>query len=182
MDQHEMFMGSVRHVAKLCAVAAMTAPKSGGQLFLQGGKPFIETVIVEEKSALKQLADWLRAQSDKHKEAIWYRDADTAEKLDFFLFIGLRGWYPPQYDYGACGYALARSFCKPNQPTPRLLRRNGNSTARFASFERWIWESPSVRRQRRRALTTLIRAARPDSPLLPGIRESFRQTLSSPYP
>jgi uncharacterized ferredoxin-like protein len=41
MDQHEIFLESVRHVAKLCAVAAMTAPKSGGQLFLEGGTPFI---------------------------------------------------------------------------------------------------------------------------------------------
>jgi len=58
----------------------MTAPKSGGQLFLKGGTPFIETVIVEEKATLKKLADWLRARGEKHKEAIWFRDADTAEK------------------------------------------------------------------------------------------------------
>lgn len=103
-------MESVRHVAKLCAVAAMTAPKSGGQLFLKGATPFIETVIVEEKPALKKLADWLRAQGDKHKEVIWYRDADTAEKLDVVLFIGLCGWYPPQYDCGACGYATCAEF------------------------------------------------------------------------
>ncbi len=49
MDQREMFLESVGHVARLCAVAAMTAPKSGGQLFLQGAKPFIETVIVDDK-------------------------------------------------------------------------------------------------------------------------------------
>ena len=120
MDQREMFVESIRHVAKLCAVAAMTAPKSGGQLFLQGGKPFIETVIVEEKPALKKLADWLRAQGDKHKEAIWYRDADTAEKLDLVLFIGLCGWYPPQYDCGACGYGTCAEFlqAKPAHATP----------------------------------------------------------------
>ena len=41
-------LDALRNVAKLCAVAAMTAPKSGGQLFLKGSKPFIETVIVEE--------------------------------------------------------------------------------------------------------------------------------------
>ncbi len=40
MDQREMFLESIRHVAKLCAVAAMTAPKSGGQLFLKGGTPY----------------------------------------------------------------------------------------------------------------------------------------------
>ena len=110
MNQHEIFMDSIRHVARLCAVSAMTAPKSGGQLFLKGGKPFIETVIVEEEATLKKLADWLRAQGDKHKEAIWYRDADTAEQLDLVLFIGLANWYPPQYDCGACGYATCAEF------------------------------------------------------------------------
>ena len=110
MNQHDIFLDALRHVAKLCAVAAMTAPKSGGQLFLKGGTPFIETVIVEDKAELKKLADWLRAQGDKHKEAIWYRDADTAEKLDLVLFIGLCGWYPPQYDCGACGYATCAEF------------------------------------------------------------------------
>ncbi len=105
-----MFLESVRHVAKLCAVAAMTAPKSGGQLFLKGGTPFIETVIVEEKATLEQLADWLRKRGERLREAIWFRDADTAEKLDLVLFIGLSGWYPPQYDCGACGYATCAEF------------------------------------------------------------------------
>lgn len=110
-----MLLDSIRHVAKLGAVAAMTAPKSGGQLFLKGGTPFIETVIVEEKSTLKKLADWLRAQGDKQKEAIWHRDADTAEKLDLVLFIGLCGWYPPQYDCGACGYGTCAEFLQAKQ-------------------------------------------------------------------
>ncbi len=43
MSQHDIFMEALRQVANLCAVAAMTAPKSGGQLFLKGAKPFIET-------------------------------------------------------------------------------------------------------------------------------------------
>ncbi len=67
----------------------MTAPKSGGQLFLKGAKPFIETVIVEERDMLNRLAEWLRARGTKLKEPIWFRDADTAEKLDLVLFIGL---------------------------------------------------------------------------------------------
>jgi uncharacterized ferredoxin-like protein len=110
MNQNEMFLDAVRHVAKLCAVAAMTAPKSGGQLFIKGATPFIETVIVEDKPTLKRLADWLREQGQKHKEAIWHRDADTAEKLDLVLFIGLAEWYPPQYDCGACGFGTCAEF------------------------------------------------------------------------
>ncbi len=126
MNQQEIFSDSVRHVAKLCAVAAMTAPKSGGQLFLKGGTPFIETVIVEDKATLKKLADWLRARGEKHREAIWFRDADTAEKLDLVLFIGLAGWYPPQYDCGACGYATCAEF---------LEARPKHQTATSAEWE-----------------------------------------------
>jgi uncharacterized ferredoxin-like protein len=110
MNQQEIFLDAIRHVAKLCAVAAMTAPKSGGQLFLKGGLPFVETLIVEDKPTLKRLADWLRQRGNKNREAIWFRDADTAEKLDLVLFIGLAGWYPPQYDCGACGYETCAEF------------------------------------------------------------------------
>jgi uncharacterized ferredoxin-like protein len=112
MDQHELFLEALRHVAQLCAVAAMTAPKSGGQLFLKGSKPFIETVIVEERDILGRLADWLRARGTKSKDPIWFRDADTAEKLDLVLFIGLAKWYPPLYDCGACGYATCAEFLR----------------------------------------------------------------------
>ncbi len=112
MDQREMFQQALRQVAQLCAVAAMTAPKSGGQLFLKGGAPFIETVIVEDQPTLQRLADWLRARGDRLRQAIWHRDADTAGKLDLVLFIGLSGWYPPQYDCGACGYATCAEFLR----------------------------------------------------------------------
>ncbi|HEX7652008.1 MAG TPA: (Fe-S)-binding protein, partial [Verrucomicrobiae bacterium] len=120
MNQESLFADTIRHVAKLCAVAATTAPKSGGQLFIKGGKPFIETVIVEDKAVLKRLADWLREQGTKHQDAIWFRDADTAEKLDLVLFIGVREWYPPQYDCGACGYATCAEFLqsKPQHQKP----------------------------------------------------------------
>ncbi len=112
MDQRELFMEALRNVAGLCAVAAMTAPKSGGQLFLKGSKPFIETVIVEERETLGRLAEWLRARGRKLKEPIWFRDAETAEKLDLVLFIGLAKWYPPLYDCGACGYATCAEFLR----------------------------------------------------------------------
>ncbi len=110
MEQREIVLDAVRNVARLCAVAAITAPKSGGQLFLKGSKPFIETVIVEDKDTLTRLADWLRAQGARLKEPIWFRDADAAEKLDLVLFIGLAKWYPPVYDCGACGYGTCAEF------------------------------------------------------------------------
>src|SRR2546427_12127450 len=110
MDQHEMFTEVVENVAKMCAVSAMTAPKSGGQLFLKGSKPFIETAIVSDKETLHRLAEWLRARGAKLKNPIFCRDADTAEKEDLILFIGLEKWYPPMHDFGAGGHATCNEF------------------------------------------------------------------------
>ncbi len=129
MDQHEIFMDAIRHVAQLCAVAAMTAPKSGGQLFLKGSKPFIETVIVDDRETLGRLAEWLRARGRKLKEPIWFRDADTAEKLDLVLFVGLAKWYPPLYDCGACGYATCAEFLR---AAPARQRAEGAGDWEFA--------------------------------------------------
>jgi len=130
MDQHELFMEALRQVAKLCAVSAMTAPKSGGQLFVKGSKPFIETVIVEDRETLNRLADWLRERGTKLKAPIWFRDANTTEKLDLVLFIGLAKWYPPVYDCGACGYATCAEFL-------RARERYKTET-----FEEWEFPGP----------------------------------------
>lgn len=112
MTQKEIFLDALRQVTKLGAAAAVTAPKSGGQLFLKGAKPFIETVIVEDRPTLSRLAEWLRARGNKLREPIWYRDADTVERLDLVLFIGLAKWYPPLYDCGACGFPTCAEFTK----------------------------------------------------------------------
>jgi uncharacterized ferredoxin-like protein len=112
MDQQAMFQHALHQVAELCAVAAMTAPKSGGQLFLKGSKPFMETVIVDDRAVLHELAEWMRARGNRIKAPLWNRDADTTEKLDLVLFIGLAKWYPPLYDCGACGYATCAEFLR----------------------------------------------------------------------
>jgi uncharacterized ferredoxin-like protein len=101
---------TVRQVAKLMAAAAITAPKSGGQLFLAGKHLFIETVIVDDAGTLRDLAGWLRARGKERREAIWFRDAEVAEAIDAVLFVGLADWYPPNYDCGACGYATCAEF------------------------------------------------------------------------
>src|SRR6266496_1418812 len=92
------------------AGAAITAPKSGGQLFLAGGKLFMETVIVNDQETLSRLATWMRARGKERREAIWFRDAGAAEAMDAVLFVGISGWYPPNYDCGACGYATCAEF------------------------------------------------------------------------
>ncbi len=60
---------TVRQVAKLMAAAAITAPKSGGQLFLQGKHLFVETVIVDDHDTLARLANWMRARGKERREA-----------------------------------------------------------------------------------------------------------------
>jgi uncharacterized ferredoxin-like protein len=106
----ELRSDTVLQAAKLMAGAAITAPKSGGQLFLQGGKLFMETVIVEDRETLSRLATWMRARGKERRETIWFRDAEAAEAIDAVLFVGISGWYPPNYDCGACGYATCAEF------------------------------------------------------------------------
>ena len=106
----ELRAETVLQAAKTMAGSAMTAPKSGGQLFLQGKPTFLETVIVDDGDTRKRLADWMRARGKERRETIWFRDAEVAEAVDAILFLGLSGWYPPNYDCGACGYATCAEF------------------------------------------------------------------------
>ena len=108
---------TVRQVAKLMAAAAITAPKSGGQLFLAGKHNFMETVIVDDAAERSRLAAWLRARGKERREQIWFRDAEVAEAVDGILFVGLLAeWYPPNYDCGACGYATCAEFLHATKP------------------------------------------------------------------
>jgi uncharacterized ferredoxin-like protein len=107
---------TVVQVAKLMAASAITAPKSGGQLFLAGKHNFMETVIVDDADTRHQLAEWMRARGKERREAIWFRDADVAEAIDAVLFVGMADWYPPNYDCGACGYATCAEFLHATKP------------------------------------------------------------------
>ncbi len=102
---------TVVQVAKMMAAAAITAPKSGGQMFLQGKHNFMETIIVSDKETKTALSTWMRARGAERRETIWYRDAEVADAVDAILFVGLKpDWYPPNYDCGACGYATCAEF------------------------------------------------------------------------
>lgn len=110
-DSESIGLAAVRQVATAMAAAAITAPKSGGQLLLAGKPAFLETVIIEDPATRAELAGWLRARGKERREAIWFRDAEVAEAVDAILFIGLAlNWYPPNYDCGACGYATCAEF------------------------------------------------------------------------
>lgn len=110
LDYEGLRADTVRQVAKLMAAAAITAPKSGGQLFLQGKPLFVETVIVDDRETLAGLSSWMRARGKERREAIWFRDAEVADVIDAVLFVGLVDAYPPNYDCGACGFATCAEF------------------------------------------------------------------------
>jgi uncharacterized ferredoxin-like protein len=111
LDYDTIRLDTVTQVAKLMAAAAITAPKSGGQLFLAGKANFLETVIITEPDTRTELAQWMRARGKERREQIWFRDAEVAEAVDAILFVGLApNWYPPNYDCGACGYATCAEF------------------------------------------------------------------------
>jgi uncharacterized ferredoxin-like protein len=113
----ELRAETVVQVAKLMAAAAITAPKSGGQMFLAGHHNFMETVVVPDAETRGQFGAWLRARGAERRETIWFRDADVAEAVDAILFVGLRpDWYPPNYDCGACGYATCAEFLHATRP------------------------------------------------------------------
>lgn len=111
LGNDELRADAVQQVASLMAAAAITAPKSGGQLFLAGKHNFMETVLVAAADERQRLAEWLRARGAERRERIWFRDAEVAEAVDAILFVGLLpDWYPPNYDCGACGYATCAEF------------------------------------------------------------------------
>ncbi len=53
----------------------------------------------------------MRARGKERRERTWFRDAEAAETVDAILFAGLLpGWFPPNYDCGACRYATCAEF------------------------------------------------------------------------
>lgn len=170
MDQREIFLDAIRQVAKLTAVAAMTAPKSGGQLFLQGAKPFIETEIVEDRDTLAHLADWLRARGTTLKQPLWFRDAETAEKVDLVLSSALPNGIRPSTTVGPAAMPPAPSSSKRYRSSVGKRRpTTGSFPARSARFAASTWGSPWVRLPRWRVCTTWMRGARPGLRRPPGI-------------
>jgi len=109
-ESKEVIQSALRRVAELCTVAAITAPKSGGQLFLKGSKSFLEVRLVDDSETLHRISGWIRERGHKLNNPIWERDADTVDRTDQILFIGLSSWYPPVYDCGACGYPTCADF------------------------------------------------------------------------
>ena len=117
LDYDDLRADTVRQVAKLMAAAAITAPKSGGQLFLaRQAQLHRDRHRRRPRHPARSSPSWMRARGKERREAIWFRDADVAEAIDAVLFVGLADWYPPNYDCGACGYATCAEFLHATKP------------------------------------------------------------------
>jgi hypothetical protein len=178
----ELRAATVRQVAQLMAAAAITAPKSGGQLFLAGKPNFMETVIADDPATRHQLAAWMRARGKERRERIWFRDAEAAETVDAILFVGLLpGWYPPNYDCGACGTPPAPNSS--TTPTPCAASPpTWNSPDPSATCATSTWASRSARQPRPPPCTPSTAAAKPASPPPPARPASSKPTTPSPCP
>ena len=175
LDYEAIRADTVRQVAKLMAASAITAPKSGGQLFIAGKHNFVETVIVDDTDTKKALAEWIRARGKERREAIWFRDADVAEAVDAILFVGLSDWYPPNYDCGACGYATCAEFLHETTHSARTPL-SSNSSDRPATSGTSTSASLSDPQPRPPQCTRSTVAVRPASPSPPASSASSRLT------
>ena len=181
LDYDALRADTVRQVAKLMAASAITAPKSGGQLFLAGKHLFVETVIVDNRDTLSRLAAWMRARGKERREAIWFRDAEAAEAIDAVLFVGLNRWYPPNYDCGACGYATCAEFMRATKQL-RVESEELEFVGPSATCATSISGSPSARQPRPPRSTRSTPAAKHASPSPPASSTSSTPTSPSRSP
>ena len=100
----------IRSVARLCARCRRDRAEIRRPALFADKPLFIETVFIDDRETLLRLAGWMKQRGRERRQAIWLRDAALAERLDGVLFIGLKDWYPPIYDCGACGYATCAEF------------------------------------------------------------------------
>lgn len=115
---------TVRQIAQLMAAAAITAPKSGGQLFLAGKPDFMETVIADGVATRREFAAWMRARGKERRERIWFRDAEAAEAGRCHLVRRApAGLVPAQLPLRRLRVRHLRRVPPPHQDPARPVRR-----------------------------------------------------------
>ena len=85
----------LQQAAELRVAAPVTAPKSGGQLLLEGSPPFLETAIVDSGEVRSRWAVWRRNRGARTSTHHWGRDADTVQRAALHGYIGLADGYLP---------------------------------------------------------------------------------------
>lgn len=89
-------MEGIDTVAQLMAIAAITAPKTKGQNFVQ--------VKVIQGDALRQLGEAMLAYGEKTRKVNFDRDGKNVINSDAVVLIGLQNTDTCGLDCGACGY------------------------------------------------------------------------------
>lgn len=97
MKNTDLVAQSVDIVAQMMAVAAITAPKTKGE-------NFVEVKIIEGE-ALQALANGMLAFGEKTGKKNFDRDGKNVAASDAVILIGLQGASTAGLNCGACGYA-----------------------------------------------------------------------------
>jgi uncharacterized ferredoxin-like protein len=95
-------MSGVETVAQLMAIAAITAPKSGG-------KNFVQTRILQGE-AIKQLGEAMIAYGERVGKKNFDRDGRNVLNSDAVVLIGLEEPVYLGLDCGACGFPDCATF------------------------------------------------------------------------
>ena len=169
---------AVRQVAKLMAAAAITAPKSGGQLFLAGQTPFMETVIVDDPDTLHELADWMRARGKERRERSGSATPTSPKPSMPSCSSG-----SPAGTHPTTTAAPAATRPAPSSSTPprrcATTQPSSSSPARPATCATSTSASPSAPPPRPPRCTPSTAAARPASRSPPASSASSRPTSPS---
>src|SRR5438876_764377 len=169
LDQDAIAADAVRQVAALMAAAAITAPKSGGQLFLAGKPTLLETVIIDDPATCVELAGWLHARGKERREAIWFRDADVAQAVDAILLVGLAPTCPRP---APCPSGSR----EPHGPAAPATDNNPATPPRPVDLQH------AAHRVRPSRLDQAVSAARLQLPGAPGIPARRTTRSTEPYP
>ncbi|MFC1866793.1 ferredoxin domain-containing protein [Thermodesulfobacteriota bacterium] len=108
----------VEIVAKLMAVAARTAPKTGGADWI---KTMVATEEEKKAVAAKMLevadikAKAIQGPDEERSGALrmdWGSDAGTVERSNLLMLFGVQGRKVTKLDCGGCGYQSCAEMCK----------------------------------------------------------------------
>ena len=122
LDYDSLRADTVRQVAKLMAASAITAPKSGGQLFLAGKHLFIETVIVDDRTPSPGSPPGCVLAARNVERRSGSATPKPPRRSTRCSSSASTDWYPPDYDCGACGYATCAEFMHAHQAAARRVR------------------------------------------------------------
>jgi uncharacterized ferredoxin-like protein len=108
----------VEIVAKLMAVAARTAPKTGGADWIQTSvvtekeKSRIVAKMLEVADAKAELLSKTDSKGAEAAQLDWRSDAKTIEQSNALMLVGVQGRKVPKINCGGCGFSTCADMAK----------------------------------------------------------------------